>query len=365
MSSFTEILSRMLGRVDNSRDKRQGSIIYDTLSPVSAELAQVDISNEIFKDQTYLLTATGINLDDRAADFGITRRPATNAVRIAETKDTNGNSINLALGRRFSTPNTDGGVNFVLIENYSDGVCLLECEVAGSIGNEYLGPLLPLFNINNLGSAIMIGTYRPAENLENDSALRARVIERINRKAYGGNVADYKEFTTAIEGVGNVKVFPAWNGGGTVLLSIVDGELNPATPEFIDVVQNEIDPIPLNGQGLGIAPIGHRVTVVTPTVVDINITATLTLKTGYTIPQLQEGIENSINDYIISLRREWDDAQALFVFVARINAAIIGVEGVDNVSNITINGVAGDLELTQTALLQQLPMLESVVLTSA
>ena len=365
MSSFTDILNRMLGRVSSSRDKRQGSIIYDTLSPVAAELAQHSISDTIFRDQTYLLTSTGINLDDRAADFAITRRQATNAIRIAETYDTDGNPINLAIGSRFSTPNTDGGVNFVLIENQGAGICLLECETPGTIGNEYLGQLLPLFNINNLGRATMIGTYRPAENTETDEVLRARVIERINRKSYGGNIADYKDFTTAIEGVGAVKVFPIWDGGGTVLLSIVDGELNPATSEFIAIVQNDIDPIPFNGEGLGIAPIGHRVTVVTPDVVDIDITATLALKAGYTIPQLQAGIETAINAYILELRRDWSDAASISVFVARVNAAIISVEGVDNVTGITVNGSTDDLVLTQTAQLQQLPTLGSVVMSGA
>lgn len=366
MSSFTSILSRMLGRVSASRDKRQGSIIYDTLSPTAAELAQMNIAIDIFGEQTYLLTAAGENLDNRAADYGIIRAKATHAIRIAQMIDTDGSPIDLPIGSRFSTPNTAGGINFMLAENLTTaGQCLLRCETAGTAGNAYLGALLPLFVINNLGSATMTGTYIPAEDTETDDALRQRVIDRINQKAYGGNVADYKQFTKAIAGVGDVKVFPVWGGGGTVLLSIIDSELNPATDEFIDVVQETIDPIPNSGQGLGIAPIGHRVTVTTPIPVTINITAVVALRAGYTIPQLQTAIEFEIGSYLLDLRKEWSDTALLSIFIARINAAIINVDGVDNVTNITINGNSSDLVLNQTSALQQLPMLGSVVLTRA
>ena len=306
MSSFNEILQRMLGRVPDTRDKRPGSVIYDTLSPVAAVLAQTDINAAIFEEQSYLLTATGKSLDDRAADWGMSRRAASFAVRIGETKDTEENPIDLPIGSRFSLPNTSGGLNFTLTENLPyPGYCLLTCETAGTSGNAYLGILLPLFTINNLGSAEMIGTQIPAEDTETDNGLRARVLARINQKAFGGNVADYEEFTKEIAGIGDVKVFPVWDGGGTVKLSIIDSEYNPATPEFVKLVQSEIDPIPNGGEGYGLAPIGHRVMVATPEAVMIDISATVTLQSGFTIGQLQADIEAAISAYLLELRRTW------------------------------------------------------------
>ena len=38
-------------------------------------------------------------------------------------------------------------------------------------------------------------------------------------------------------------------------------EFKPPTEEFIQQVQTKIDPTQNNGEGLGIAPIGHIVTV--------------------------------------------------------------------------------------------------------
>ena len=76
-NSFNDILERLLANVDDSLDKRQGSIIYDALAPAAAELAQCYIALDVYTDQTYLLTATGKNLDNRAVDYGVTRNIAT------------------------------------------------------------------------------------------------------------------------------------------------------------------------------------------------------------------------------------------------------------------------------------------------
>ena len=362
MSDFGIISQRMLGNVPSEQDKRPSSPIYNTLMPVAAELVEVDISIEIFREQMSLLEAVGANLDNWAANFAITRNAATRAIRIAEMIDTDGIPINLPIGSRFATPNVEGGVNFTLIENLGNATSLLECETAGTIGNEFIGALLPLFVINNLGGATMIGTQVPAENEESDDALRARILFRLRRNPFGGNMDAYREFTTAIDGVGAVKIFPLWDGGGTVKLSIVDGEMNPATPEFVDLVQELIDPIPNNGIGLGVAPIGHRISVVAPNTIDIDVSATISPQAGYTIPQLQAGIEAAIESYITELRAAWANADSLLVYIARINAAIIGVEGVNNVMNIAVNGASSDFEILQTAKLQQLPIMGDVML---
>lgn len=365
MADFDSILNRMLGRVSSTRDKRQSSIIFNTLAPTAAELAQMNISKAIFGEQIYLLKATGINLDNLAPNYGIERSSATAAIRIAEMTDSNGNPIDLPLGSRFSTPVAIGSLNFTLTENLiTPGQCLLMCETTGTVGNSYLGALLPLFTINNLGSATMIGTYIPAEDIETDEELRERILDRINSKAYGGNVADYKRFTNAISGVGDVKVFPVWNGGGTVMLSIIDSEYNVATNDFVLFVQNEIDPIPHSGEGLGIAPIGHRVTLVTPIEIPITITATISLSNGYTVSQLQNEIETAIKSYILESRKQWADANFTSIFIARITSAIINVHGINNVTDVKINGISDDLILLQSSSLQQLPIFERVVLQS-
>jgi uncharacterized phage protein gp47/JayE len=377
LSGFDEILARMLSRVSDRRDKRQGSIIYDTLAPVALELALWQIALDIFKQQISLITANGEDLDNKAADWGIARKPAAPAIRIGEFKNTAGVLMNVNVGERFSVPTGAGGLVYIITEIYtkdvSSGQFLLKCETPGTAGNEYLGQILPLRTINNLGTAFIIGTYIPGTGIEIDADLRERIFDRINRKSFGGNIASYKEYIKDIDGISGGQVFPVWDGGGTVKVSILDSTFMPATPAFILYVQNIIDPIPFNGEGLGVAPIGHRVTVTTPTIVTINITASITLQSGFSVVQVQTPVETAISAYIFALRQSWAEAlqretdneyrARLWVFLSRLNAAIVGVPGVDNISNIRINGSLADLLVLSDKTTQRIPVLGSVILT--
>ena len=170
-----------------------------------------------------------------------------------------------------------------------------------------------------------------------------------------------------IDGVGEVQIYPVWNGGGTVKLSVIDAEYNIITNDFITTLQNMIDPTP-QGTGLGLAPISHTVTVTTPTEKIINITATVALESGYTLGQVTPLIEEAIESYLLGLREIWGISNdlnnyALAVYIARINAAVLGVAGIANITGTTINGLASDLTLTQDATTQELPVLGTVIVS--
>ena len=57
--------------------------------------------------------------------------------------------------------------------------------------------------------------------------------------------------------------------------------------DFINTIQELVEPLQNQGQGLGIAPISHIVTVVAHEKLDVDIEASTTPETGYTIEQLQ------------------------------------------------------------------------------
>lgn len=137
-NDFKDILQRMLDKIPDDLDKRQGSIIYDALAPAAAELAQCYIALDVYSDQTYLETAVGENLDKKAYDFGLKRKPATYAKRIGEFIDTNSIPMEIEIGSRWSIPNSYGGYNYEVIEKYNEvGKYILQCETPGQIGNEY------------------------------------------------------------------------------------------------------------------------------------------------------------------------------------------------------------------------------------
>lgn len=374
--TYEYLMELALSFVPDDRDKRQGSVIYDALAPFCQVLAACAIQLRQFYTQTYAVTATGEDLDNRVAEQGITRLAATYAVRKISVADEDGNPVALPIGARFSTMSNTNPVNYAVTAQYvEDGVAVpgsyeATCEELGVIGNEYSGNLINITFVQGLASATMTSTLVPARNEETDEELRERYFDTLNQKAFGGNVADYRAKVMELAGVGAVQIYPVWDGGGTVKLSIVDPTYGPCSPEFIASIQEEIDPENAQGEqgtGVGIAPIGHKVTVVTPDEIPISVTADIALDTNYTLSQVETSITEAIASYIQSLRQTWADATDLNeyscdVFVSRVSAAIVNVPGVANVTGVTLNGATEDVRLTQNGQIQQLPKLGEVIL---
>lgn len=202
---------------------------------------------------------------------------------------------------------------------------------------------------------------------EDDESLRQRAIDALTEQPFGGNVADYKRVVLAIDGVGGLQVYPHWQGGGTVKLSVMGADWMPASAQLVETVQNTVDPPPDQGLGYGTAPIGATVTVTAPETVTVNISASLSAGPGRTAEQLTGPIREAVDAYLLSIRQAWDkpDASGLtryssWVYAARVTAAILTVPGVVNVTGLTLNGGSGDLRLTEDGLLQQVPVLGEV-----
>lgn len=157
----------------------------------------------------------------------------------------------------------------------------LEAETLGTVGNKYTGLLLPIQTVNGLETAQIAAVLIPAEDGDTTDTLREKYYASIDGEAFGGNVADYKEKVNAITGVGGVKVYPVWAGGGTVKLTIIASDFTAPSSELISKVQSAIDPEQNHGEGMGLAPIGHTVTVTGARYADIAITTNITFATGW------------------------------------------------------------------------------------
>lgn len=374
--TFDYLMEQALLQVPNTIDKRQGSIIYDALAPACYRLA--DFYNNlrnVYKD-TFAETATGESLDYRVAEQGIARYPATYAIKKAYFASATEQPMSIPLGARFSTISDINPITYAVIAAYAEdgvvqpGYYQLKCETAGVVGNEYSGTLTNITYVQSLAAATMSDLINPARDEETDDELRTRYFEMVNQKAFGGNIAQYDQELKEISSVGDVQIYPVWDGGGTVKLSIVDTQHHKCSEDFIAIVQNLIDPenaSGVSGTGLGIAPIGHQVTVVTPTEYTANISATVVLMSGMSIGQVTTPIEEAIEVYFDSLRKNWGVSDeyndySLGIYISRITAAILTVPGVANVTNVKINGSSSDVTLTETATTQQLPVVGTVTI---
>lgn len=350
--TFESILARMLDRVPDKFDKREGSIIYDALAPAAVELQLLYLELDAIIAEAFGDTASRTYLIRRCSERGITPYKASNAILkgVFTPSDID------VLGSRFSAADSSDNLNYVAAEKIANGEYRLKCETVGTAGNRFLGQLVPIDYVDGLETAELAEVLIPAEDDEETEALRQRYFNSFEIKAFGGNVQDYIEKTLGIAGVGAVKVTPVWNGGGTVLLTILDSIFLPAKPALLDFVKATIDPLESQGTGSGLAPIGHTVTVKAAAAVTVNITANIAFDTGYSWANLQDEITNAAADYLLSLRRDWASTDSVTVRISHLESRFLGIAGVADVTATKLNGSADNLSLGE----YQVPVLGGV-----
>lgn len=333
--TYEQLLQRCLDRVPNTVDKRQGSIIYDALAPCCVELAQMYIELSGIYDQVFIDTAVGSALDALVKQNGVYRKEATKAVRKGEF------NLVVPVGSRFS----DGNNSYIVISNIEGtNDSRLQCEQAGNVGNSYYGSLTPISYVNGLTKAELTDIIDTGDDTESDDALRERYMETVTAPQFGGNISDYQNKVKAITGVGGCKVVPIWNGGGTVKLIITNSLYQTPDESLIEEVQEIVDPTQ-DQTGIGIAPIGHIVTVEGAESSNITISGTFTLQSGTEPDDIKQQVNEVVDNYFNSLAKEWDSEENIIVRVSQIETRILGVNGVLDITNVKLNSGTSNVSL--------------------
>lgn len=352
---FSAVLGRMLSKVPDTIDKREGSIIYNALAPTAYALAAQSymlghMGNLLFAD-----TAEGEWLDRVVYDFGLEREAATRALRKITCTDKDGAGIAGLTGKRFAI----NDLTFRLTAAAETaGVYQAECEQYGTQGNCYSGAVLPVDNISGLGTAVLdAAPLIAARDDESDDDLRARFYEAVRQTPFGGNKADYREKTLAIDGVGACAVFGAPElaaGAGNVGIVIGDEQGKKASDTLVQEVQGLF-----GTAGDGLAPIGHTVTVKTAAELTVNVAASVQLKSGSSFAAVEPLTEAAITAYIGGIG--FEDAT---IYYAKLVAEILNShEAIVDVGTVTLGGASANLSLVKTFAGYQIPKLGTVTVT--
>lgn len=331
--TYEAILADALSRVPSDVDKRQGSVIYDALAPACLKIAEYYAQLDNFVDLVSGDTAVGEYLDRVVADYGITRKPATATVRKVMTTGP------VDIGSRWAI----NDVVFKITALLSTGVYSATCETAGSIGNTYSGTLSNIDNTSDvaatLGDILTAGTDE-----ETDDNLRSRFYEQVRSPSTSGNIADYKQWALSVPGVGGAKVFPLWNGNGTVKVLVVNS----------DMAIDETLPNKVAGYIETVRPIGATVTVASPGGVEIGVTADVILDGSQTLNDVQTAFTKSVAQYF---------KESVFVnysiSYAKIGAQLLATPGVKDYTNLLVNGGTSNIAIGDT----ELPMIGAIALT--
>ena len=377
--NYEALMRETLDLVSDIYDKRDGSMIYNAVAALMFEMAMLyEGALPFVFNETYIDTASRDGLIKRASDRSLEPWPATKAVHYA-IFSTNGADVQK--DTRFSCedlnyvviPYPDTGELTKDVDFGEDGVLraqLVQCETAGTISNNYTGTMVPIEFVEGLQKAELRHCHTPAKDEEGTEHFRARLKEEMRTIAFGGNIADYMRKVLALEGVGQCKVKREWNGdlspsdllpssatltaartavsglaagtaktylttlldaaesgkltvGGAVRIVVagVDAEHLTIDSELQAKLQNEIDPVGHAGEGYGIAPIGHVVSVVSATATPVTVALQLQYKTSN--HEVQVAVKEVIKEYFASLYARWSDDDGLVIAPSILAARLL------------------------------------------
>lgn len=380
--TYEAIMERVLNRVSDSLDKREGSLIYDATGPASAEIALLYIALDYMLTCMYVDTAPRENLILLGRERGILPVGASAAVGIGEF------NIDIEIGARFSLEQ----YNYVVTSKIDTHKYYLTCETTGTAPNATLGSLIPIEYIDGLTTAELVEISTPGRDEEDTEEYRERLIESFTYQSFGGNKIEYKSKILDLDGVGAVKIYPTWNEnispaslippaeaadwlvtqkenipatiyawltavhtaganklltvGGAVKAVILNSEFNSPSKGLIASVQTAIDPSSNAGEGVGLAPIGHVVTIEGAKTKTVNISfGSIDYQSGWDWDSVKPYAEEIIDDYLRSLREAWQDSDNIVVRISRIESLMLDCAGVTDIGDAMINGSGENLSL--------------------
>ena len=340
--TYEVIKQRILNNIDKDIDKREGSFTNTMVSPIAVELAQTYIGFEHILNLLFVADSYGEYLDKKASEFGIYRKSGIKArgiVRIYGPDDT--------VIPRNAILTTESGLTFVVYrqdyikKDYVD--IIVEANEIGELYNIDKGSTWNLtitdgkntieaYNIEN--SSSIIGGVE----IETDEQLRDRILEQARNPATTGNEQDYINWCKEVDGVFNVTVRPCWNGPNTVKLIISNENKQPLPQSIVDECNEHIQ---------NIRPIVADVTVVNPTIFDVDVSLTIYTTTN------TDDVKEQIKYVTVENLKKCNDK----IRLNTLGAEYLSIEGVVDYDLLTVNGSTNtviDIPVDSVAMLRNL-----------
>ena len=289
-----QILDDMLTAMPNTYAKTIGFPVYDLLNSVAIESEELYTRAEEIEAKLDIDNLQGEELTKRVYDLtGITRRSAVKAIGEVMVAGT----ATIQPGTLFST------VNNILFEVTKmtiikgSGKVPIEAVEAGAEGNVGAGAIIKI--PVSIPGVLSVKNDEPTRNgyrEENDTELKQRFYDELQKPVISGNEAHYERWALEVAGVGRAKAFGLAFGDNTVEVCIIGNDGLPASPELVSSVQRYIDPQGA-GKGEGQAPAGAYCTVTAAKEKRLNVDGKLTLLQGYTLQNVSEAIKTNIKNH--------------------------------------------------------------------
>ncbi|WP_059044447.1 baseplate J/gp47 family protein [Paenibacillus rubinfantis] len=336
------IMQRMLERVPSDLDKSEGSFIWDAEAPAAFMLSEAATWAQQLLARGFASTTYGEYLDLRAAEHGVTRRPAVAATGIVRFTGEPGRTV--PAGTVVATPadefSAEASMEYettaaVMLDQNGEGMASIRALVPGRAGVVPAGVIQVMATpVSGVTAVTNPEATRGGADVESDELLLERFFSQVRNQGTSGNKAHYLKWAGEVPGVGGAQVEPLWQGPGTVGIYLLDADKRAANPEIVAAAQAYIDPTQ-DGQGEGTAPAGPIVTVMAAEEVPIDIRVKLTLASGVTMVEVKKNIEDGVRAYLKQLA--FVDPLVRFT---RIAAILLDIPPIIDYAELTVNGNA-------------------------
>ncbi len=346
------IKRQILEHTDTDISKIEGSFAHDLAAGVAYNMSLLYDELGILYDMIFLKSLFGEYLDEKCAEYGLTRTAGTKAqgyITITARYD-----MSVPQGTLFSC---DGYIFTANAETQIEGGTTTDIDVtAEQIGAEYnitqVREVRPVFSLPGM-SECSASAITGGNDTETDEALLSRLKAYI-KAAGSGCINDYIKWAKEVAGVGSVEVVPTWNGAGTVKVIITDSEYHGASDELIAKVSEHIE---------AIRPIGASVTVCAAKAVKIKITADMVRNTNIQMNDITADFKKRAEEYAQEIAKSRGDIR-----ISRLCSLLMQTQGVIDCDNITIItlGEDGTEESTIENLTlpkESIPVISEVVLS--
>jgi uncharacterized phage protein gp47/JayE len=348
--TFDDLMSAMMDSFGQNVRTDEGSLAYNACCKIAEKLEDVYGDMDQLNDNMLMDTQDIDHLIRYAAERGISYHYATAPVVRGSFQQ------EIEVGERLVCGDYTYTVT-ALLEGFD---YKLTCETEGTEANANLGTLDPVDYIDEYLGGEITEIITPGTDDEDEDVFRQRVIDSFDSAAFGGNKADYRLYIDAISGVGGCKPKRRSSDSPWINITVISGEYGAPSATLIAEIQDAVDPEQSHGEGDGMAPICHNVMILPVNEVEIDIEVTVTFDTGYSQETSQNAVESAVEEYLLTLRKGWESNELndTVVRIAQIEARLLTVEGVLDVSDTTINGEQENALVAYTGI----PVLGGVVI---
>lgn len=333
--------AEMLTHVDDSVDKRQGSVAFDLTAPNSFMLEALYVELDAVLSLGFADTSAGYWLERRTKELGVPRKAATKSVGSVTLSHTG--IITVPAGERLVANTVAGLIYFVTMEdaalNNNSVTVSAEAEVGGAAGNVATGAITAFAAGSNFSSVVTVfnaENFFGGTDIESDEALLERYKLKVGRPATSGNANQYEQWALEVAGIRKARVYPVWNGGGTVKVVIVDSNGRAPSTDKVTEVAAYIE---------SLRPVGALVTVEPAIENSMDISATITLDTSVTPEEVAASYATDLS--LLFAERAFKTTSVKY---AELAALLLDQPGVTDYSNFTVEGGTENITLAENEL---------------